>query len=107
MIKATFIYSKNGAPLGFEFKGHSGYAESGSDIICASVSSAALLVANTITDIMFIEAAATMDDDGYLKFTIQEKDAEKTKDILLGLELHIKELSQQYPKHVTITTTEV
>ncbi len=107
MIKATFIRSKNGAPLAFEFEGHSGYAESGSDIICAAVSSAALLVANTITDVMFVEANATMDDDGYLKFTIQEKDAEKTKDILLGLQLHIKELSQQYPKHVTITTTEV
>ncbi len=107
MIKATFIYSKNGAPLGYEFKGHSGYAESGTDIICATVSSAAYLVANTITEIMAIEAQAVADDDGYMKFTIQEKDAEKTKDILLGLELHIKELSQQYPKHVSITTTEV
>ena len=107
MIKATFIRSKNGAPLGFEFKGHSGYAESGSDIICATVSSAAYLVANTIAEIMQIEVQAVVDDDGYMKFTIQEKDAEKTKDILLGLELHIKELSQQYPKHVTITTTEV
>ena len=107
MIKATFICSKNGAPLGFEFKGHSGYAESGSDIICATVSSAAYLVANTITEIMCVDAKATVDDDGYMKLTIQEKDAEKTKDILLGLQLHIKELSQQYPKHVTITTTEV
>lgn len=107
MIKATFIYSKNGAPLGFEFKGHSGYAQNGSDIICASVSSAAYLVANTIADVMQIEAQAVVDDDGYMKFTIQEKDAEKTKDILHGLELHIKELSRQYSKHVTITTTEV
>ena len=107
MIKAAFIYSTNGVPLGFEFKGHSGYAESGSDIICASVSSVAYMVANTITEIMCIEADATIGEDGYMKFTISEKDAENTKDILLGLQLHIEQLNQQYPKHVTITTTEV
>ena len=29
---------------------------------------------------------------------------EKTKELLLGLELHINELKKQYPKNVTITT---
>ena len=31
----------------------------------------------------------------------------KTKEILLGFKIHIEELQEQYPKNVTITTTEV
>jgi uncharacterized protein YsxB (DUF464 family) len=107
MIKATFYYSKNGALTGFNIKGHSGYAESGSDIICASVSSAAYMVANTIMEIMGVKADARVDDSGEMTVIIPEESADKTNDILQGLKLHINELSLQYPKNVTITTTEV
>ena len=107
MIKATFYYSKNGALTGFNIKGHSGYAESGSDIICASVSSAAYMVANTIIEIMGVKAQATVSENGEMTLIVPENSAEKTKDILLGFKLHISELSKQYPKNVTITTTEV
>ena len=107
MIKATFIYSKNGALTGFNIKGHSGSAPSGADIICASVSSAAYMAANTIIEIMNVDAYATVNDSGEMTVIIPEESAEKTKDILLGFKLHISELSKQYPKNVTITTTEV
>ncbi len=40
MIKAT-IFKRNGSSCGFHIKGHSGYAESGSDIICSAVSAVA------------------------------------------------------------------
>ena len=107
MIKATFYYSKNGARTGFNIKGHSGYAECGFDIICASVSSAAYMVANTIMEIMGVKADARVDDSGEMTVIIPEESADKTNDILQGLKLHINELSLQYPKNVTITTTEV
>ena len=48
MIKATFYKdSEKGSFFGFNVKGHSGYAESGSDIVCASVSSMVMLFVNT------------------------------------------------------------
>ncbi len=106
MIKVIF-HSKNGIPIGFDFRGHAGFGTSGNDIVCASVSSAAYLVANTITEVMNVSADITVDDNGAMTLTVPEGDTQKTKDILLGLELHIRELSKQYPKHVTITTTEV
>ena len=65
------------------------------------------MVANTITEIMEAEANITVDDNGLMSLCINPEDADRTKDILLGLELHISELSKQYPKNVTITTTEV
>ena len=106
MIKVIF-HSKSGIPTGFDFKGHAGYGTSGNDIVCASVSSAAYLVANTITEVMKVDADITVDENGSMTLNVPEADTTKTKDILLGLELHIRELSKQYPKHVTITTTEV
>ncbi len=65
------------------------------------------MVANTITEIMGVEADISVDDNGSMALKVPEADAHTTKDILLGLELHISELSKQYSKNVTITTTEV
>ena len=64
------------------------------------------MTANTLIEIMKLPVSAQV-DDGFMKISIPTECATKTKEILLGLELHIRELSKQYPKHVTITTTEV
>ena len=47
MTKVVFFKS-NGAFWGFEEQGHTGYAESGSDILCAALSSMTMLVVNAI-----------------------------------------------------------
>ena len=104
MIKVTFFRSENGMPVGFNFKGHSGYASSGSDIVCSAVSSVAYMTANTIIEIMKVDANATVDENGEMTLKVPSHSANKVKDILLGLELHISQLAEQYPKNVTITT---
>ena len=104
MIKVNFFHSENGAPSGFSFKGHAGYAAHGSDIVCAAISSVAYMTANTIIEIMKIDADVDVDEDGKMTLKVPEESAEKTKELLLGLELHIKGLREQYPKNVTITT---
>ena len=107
MIKVKFFHSDSGIPVGFDFRGHAGYGTSGNDIVCASVSSAAYFAANTITEVMKVDADISVDNSGAMTLSVPQADTQKTKEILLGLELHISELSKQYPKHVTITTTEV
>ncbi|MGN0526824.1 MAG: ribosomal-processing cysteine protease Prp [Acutalibacteraceae bacterium] len=107
MVKAEFYHNCNGLPVGFKFKGHSGHGSFGNDIVCSAVSSAAYLTANTITEIMKVSADARVSEDGEMTLKVPAESAQKTNDILLGLELHIKELQKQYPKNVTITTTEV
>lgn len=104
MIKVKFFHSENDAPLGFSFKGHAGYAAHGSDIVCAAISSVAYMTANTVIEIMGVNADVDVKENGEMTLKIPEESAEKTKDILLGLELHINELKKQYPKNVTITT---
>ena len=43
--------------VGFTVKGHSGYAEAGSDIVCAAVTSAVRLVECAVNDVLGLEAS--------------------------------------------------
>ena len=83
MINVKFFHSENGAPLGFSFKGHAGYAAHGSDIVCAAISSVAYMTANTIIEIMKVEADVEVKEDGEMTLRVPEESAEKTKEILI------------------------
>ncbi|MBR5498489.1 MAG: ribosomal-processing cysteine protease Prp [Clostridia bacterium] len=98
MISAVF-----NIPEGkFTIQGHSGSAESGQDIICAAVSSAAYMAVNTITEILGQKVSADV-RDGYMKISLSGNN-EAASDILRGLELHISELADEYPDFIRITT---
>jgi uncharacterized protein YsxB (DUF464 family) len=104
MTKATFYFDKN-VPYGFLISGHSDFAEEGYDVVCASISSAAYLVANTITEVYGVNASIQV-SDGKIKLTVNKEQRHITKDILLGLKLHLEGLQEQYPEFVE-TLTEV
>ncbi|MBQ8182875.1 MAG: ribosomal-processing cysteine protease Prp [Clostridia bacterium] len=106
MVKVKFYHSSTNAPTGFEISGHSGYDTHGNDIVCSAVSSAAYMTANTLIEIMKLPVSAEV-QDGMMKISLPAESAAKANDILLGFRLHITELAKQYPKNVTITTTEV
>ena len=100
MIRVKFFVG-NRQLKGFEISGHAGFAESGKDIICASVSSAAYMAANTITDVIGANAEAQVDENGAMALTLNEPD-ERAETVLKGLELHLSELSEQYPENIKI-----
>ena len=104
MTKATFYFDEN-VPYGFLISGHSGFAESGEDIVCASVSSVAYMVANTITEILKVNAEIKV-NDGMMRLMVNKEQRNITKDILLGLKLHLESLEEQYPEFLE-TLTEV
>lgn len=99
MVKASFCIREDSAS--FTVKGHSGFAGSGFDIVCAAVSSAAYMTANTITEILGADASSKV-KDGYLQFKVSGNSA--ARDIIKGLQLHLSELAKDYPDHVTVTT---
>ena len=100
MTKVTFRL-REGRISGFSLEGHSNFAESGNDIVCAALSSAAYLVINTITDIMKIPSSADA-KDGYIGIIIESGYEEQCRDILKGFELHINSLKKQYPKNIKV-----
>ena len=100
MTKVTFRL-REGKLAGFSLEGHSNYASSGNDIVCAALSSAAYLVINTITDVMNIPSSADA-KDGYIGIIIDEGYEDGCKEILKGFEAHINSLKKQYPKNIKV-----
>ena len=107
MITVNLLINDTGKPLGFEISGHANYAESGSDIVCAAVSSAAYMTANTITDVIKAEAEVFVNGSGKMFLQVSEKDISSCVDILLGFKLHLISLEEQYPKNIIVNYTEV
>lgn len=106
MIKAGFFTDKSGRIHGFRISGHSMFADAGEDVVCAFVSSAAFMTANTVTDIMKAKAEAQA-SDGLMTLSISEDDVDRCQDILEGLKLHLEQTEEQYPKNLKVITTEV
>ena len=100
MINVKF-FKADDVLIGFEAEGHSMSAPKGEDLICAFVSSACLMAANTVTEIIGADA-----EDGYLKLLIK-KSANSAQDILNGLKLHLTELQKDYPENINVIISEV
>lgn len=105
----SIVFSKeNGRITGFEISDHSGYADHGADILCASISSAAYMAANTITDVIGVNAYVTEEEDPPRILMILPKGMEAEKQescqiVLNGLKLHLKQMSKQYRKYLKVS----
>lgn len=104
MIRITFYGDE--MIYGFKVSGHAGMDDPGRDIICASISSAAYMTVNTVTDILFAEPEELAAEDGEMILKLNLKDADKCRDILNGFRLHVVELSKQYPEFIKVTEKE-
>ncbi len=105
MICANMLM-RNGSLCGFDVQGHSGSAESGRDIVCAAVSSAVYMAANTLTEVCGC-IADIHEADGRLRMTVTEADFSKAQEVLSGLHIHLQGLVAQYPTFIKIQLTEV
>ena len=105
MIRAIFTVQDK-LVRGFEISGHSDFSEQGSDIVCAAVSSAAYMTANTITDVQELDCIVTV-NDGFMKLKLSKAEARSAQVILNGLLLHLNALSQEYSDFIDLKISEV
>lgn len=106
MITADFYKSKNDKLLGFQVTGHAGYGEFGHDVACASVSSAVMMAANTITEAFKVEAKVVVDEnDIWLKLVSDEN--EYGDKVLLGLLTHMYFLSDEFTGCIRVKVIDV
>lgn len=103
MTRVKFL-SKSESLYGFEIKGHSSADcdDFEGKIVCAAVSSAAYMTANTITEIIGDKCDIDI-DDALMRVEVITPN-QKTIAVLRGLKLHLTELSKQYSKRIKITT---
>ena len=95
MLKCVF-YKNGGSFSGFRISGHAGYETENGDVVCAAVSSATMLVCNTITD--FFKAKVdveVLENQITLRLLENSKPSEQ---LLESFYTHIEMIAQDYKK---------
>lgn len=96
MITIT-VYRKQRKVTGFRCIGHSGYAESGKDIVCAAVS---MLVINTVNAIEAFTGSVfdldTEDESGLIAFKLEEEPDHDTELLLDTMFLGLQDIQNNY-----------
>lgn len=100
MIYVTF-YKQAQVYTGFELRGHAGTAPAGKDLVCAFVSSAAYMTANTLTDVLHLPIEPEI-DEGFLRVRLSPDAGEAAQALLQGFHLHLRALAKQYPRAIKI-----
>lgn len=94
---------RQGQLTGFSLSGHADAAPAGEDIVCAAVSSAAYMTANTLTEILRLPAEISV-GEGSMEVSLTG-DAATAQALLSGFRLHIQALQDQYPACISAADT--
>ena len=93
--------------VGFEVKGHSGYAEEGSDIVCAAVTSAVRLCECAINDVLGLEASVKVrEKDASISLKLPSSlgptNESTCQALLTALMVYLAELHEEYPENISV-----
>ena len=103
MLNAQFKRSR-GKLIGFSVSGHAGYDIEGFDIVCASISSAVMLICNAITEVFEVKADI-VEEDNLISCTIAP--CPDGCRLIESLYIHLEALSEEYPENVKVKISEV
>ncbi len=99
------VFNHDGRINGFSVSGHSGYAEEGSDIVCAAVSSAVQFAECTINDVLGNHANVKMNqDEPRVTLTLPAAcdDEDAVQAVLTGFMLTMCSLRDDYPDYIEV-----
>jgi uncharacterized protein YsxB (DUF464 family) len=99
------FFSQEERITGFSCSGHSGYAEAGSDIVCAAVSTAVKFAEAAICDVLGERAKTHVDEQNAgvtltLPAACENEDAVQA--ILAGMMLTLCSLRDEYPDYIEV-----
>lgn len=88
--------------------GHAEYAEHGSDIVCAAVSSQVISVENSLQSLLNVNVITEVDEveGGYLKLTLPtlhlSVQSKKAQLLMQHLHLALSVIAENYPEYVSV-----
>lgn len=102
----TVSFSMEGERIvGFQVKGHSGYAEAGTDIVCAAVTSAVRLTECAVNDVLGLEASVKVKGESIslkLPGSLGDVNESACQALLAALMLYLAELHEEYPDNILV-----
>ena len=104
MTKCEF-FTENDRITGFSISGHSGYAEAGSDIVCAAISAVVTMAEATINDVCGAKAKVRVkEEDARITLTLPAScDEEETvQAVLSGLLVTLLSFKEDYPDYIEV-----
>ncbi|MBQ9492854.1 MAG: ribosomal-processing cysteine protease Prp [Oscillibacter sp.] len=93
---------------GFLCQGHSGYAEAGTDIVCAAVTSAIRYVETVVNDVFGLAASVRVREEESpsiafrLPGGLSPELEETTQALMAGLMVYFSQLHSEYPDSVEV-----
>jgi uncharacterized protein YsxB (DUF464 family) len=97
MIKVSIHWNNNGQMIGFRCLGHAGYAESGSDIVCAAVSALVITTMNSIEQFTSDTFDFQEDEEsGLVDFKIVSSLSDRSELLLASLLLGLQGIEEGY-----------
>ena len=90
---------------GFSVSGHSGYAESGSDIVCAAITAIVTMAEATINDVCGAKAKVRVkEEDARVTLTLPVScdEEESIQAVLAGMMLTLCSMRDDYPDYIEV-----
>ncbi len=90
---------------GFSISGHSGYAEAGSDIVCAAISAVVAMTEATVNDVCGAKAKVRVKEaNARITLTLPAScdEEESVQAVLAGMLLYLCNLRDDYPDYIEV-----
>jgi uncharacterized protein YsxB (DUF464 family) len=110
MVTVKFKVDRDSLYQGFTFTGHAGYAESGSDIVCAAISILSHTFMAGLETLVKLPLRIQADEtNGYLdcSWVNQPDKAEWIQLLVETMRLGLSEIQTQYPDYISFCEVEV
>ena len=104
MTRCEF-FTENDRISGFSVSGHSGYAEAGSDIVCAAISAVVAMAEATINDVCGAKAKVRVkNEDARITLTLPTScdEEESVQAVLAGMMLTLCSMRDDYPDYIEV-----
>lgn len=110
MIRIVAWRDEQSRWVGFSATGHSGYAEEGSDIVCAAVSTLTITCVNSLEALLGVTPQIRGGENGRLEALVtipeDEQTARGVQLLFDSLMLGLKEIAGDWPKYVKLSIQE-
>ena len=104
MTRCEF-FTDNDRITGFSVSGHSGYAEAGSDIVCAAISAVVTMAEATINEVCGAKAKVRVkEEDARVTLMLPTScdEEEAVQAVLAGMMLTLLSMRDDYPDYIEV-----